>query len=80
MKGPRHGRGLEIVSESSAADRLVTDDDRFARKAVPSRDLLFKANQQYLNLVLSRSEGRFAIVTNAGWDAVDADVTTDERG
>jgi hypothetical protein len=25
-----------------------------------------------LRVILSRHEGRFAIVTNAGWDAVDA--------
>jgi len=31
-------------------------------------------NQQYIDLVPSRYEGRFAIVTSAGWDAVDADV------
>ena len=30
-------------------------------------------NQQYIDLVPSRYEGRFAIVTSAGWDAVDAD-------
>jgi hypothetical protein len=30
-------------------------------------------NQQYSDLVLSRYEGRFAIVTNAGWDAVDVE-------
>jgi hypothetical protein len=29
---------------------------------------------------LTRCEGRIAIVTNARWDAVDAGVTTDERG
>ena len=31
-------------------------------------------NQQYIDWVPSRYEGRFAIVTSAGWDAVDADV------
>ena len=31
-------------------------------------------NQQYIDFVPSRYEGRFAIVTSAGWDAVDADV------
>jgi hypothetical protein len=31
-------------------------------------------NQQYIDLVPSRYEGRFAIVTSAGWDAVDVDV------
>ena len=31
-------------------------------------------NQQYIDFVPSRYEGRFAIVTDAGWDAVDADV------
>jgi len=31
-------------------------------------------NQQYIDLVPSRYEGRFAIVTDAGWDAVDVDV------
>jgi hypothetical protein len=31
-------------------------------------------NQQYIVFVPSRYEGRFAIVTSAGWDAVDADV------
>ena len=30
-------------------------------------------NQRYIALVPSRYEGRFAIVTSAGWDAVDAD-------
>ncbi len=30
-------------------------------------------NQQYTAFVPSRYEGRFAIVTSAGWDAVDAD-------
>src|SRR3954447_13165813 len=29
---------------------------------------------------LTRQEGRLAIVTNVRWDAVDADVTTDDRG
>jgi hypothetical protein len=29
-------------------------------------------NQQYIALVLSHSEGRIAIATDAGWDAVDA--------
>jgi hypothetical protein len=33
-----------------------------------------KPNQQYIDLVPSRYEGRFAIVTDAGWDAVDPDV------
>jgi hypothetical protein len=28
---------------------------------------------------LTRYEGRVAIVTNARWDAVDADCATDER-
>jgi hypothetical protein len=28
---------------------------------------------------VSPNEGRLAIVTNVRWDAVDADVTTDER-
>ena len=31
-------------------------------------------NQRYIDFVPSRYEGRFAIVTSAGWDAVDADV------
>lgn len=31
-------------------------------------------NQQYTAFVPSQYEGRFAIVTSAGWDAVDADV------
>jgi hypothetical protein len=31
-------------------------------------------NQQYIDFVPSRYEGRFAIVTSAGWDAVDVDV------
>jgi hypothetical protein len=29
---------------------------------------------------LTRQEGRLAIVTNAGWDAVDVDAAIDERG
>jgi hypothetical protein len=29
---------------------------------------------------VSPTEGRIAIVTNAGWDAVDAKAATDERG
>src|SRR3954453_119193 len=29
---------------------------------------------------LTRQEGRLAIVTNVRWDAMDAKVTTDERG
>jgi hypothetical protein len=33
-------------------------------------------NQQYIDLVPSRYEGRFAIVIDAGWDAVDAEVPT----
>jgi hypothetical protein len=36
-------------------------------------------NQQYTDLVLSRYEGRFAIVTSAGWDAVDAAASGMER-
>jgi len=31
-------------------------------------------NQQYIDFVPSRYEGRFAIVTSAGWDAVYVDV------
>ena len=38
-----------------------------------------RANQRYDSARLTRQEGRVAIVTNAWWDAVDADVTTDER-
>ena len=38
-----------------------------------------RANQRYDSARLTRQEGR-AHVTNARWDAVDADVTTDERG
>jgi hypothetical protein len=30
-------------------------------------------NQQYIGLVSSSHEGRIAIVTDVGWDAVDAD-------
>jgi hypothetical protein len=37
-------------------------------------DLTTNPNQQYIDLVPSRYEGRFAIVTSAGWDAVDVDV------
>jgi hypothetical protein len=37
-------------------------------------------NQQYIGFVSSLHEGRIAIVTDVGWDAVDADVATDERG
>ena len=34
-----------------------------------------RANQWFLSARLTRQEGRLAIVTNARWDAVDADVT-----
>ena len=37
------------------------------------------ANQLINPAIPSHSEGRFAIVTNAGWDAVDADGAFDER-
>jgi hypothetical protein len=37
------------------------------------------ANQRLLRAIPSRQEGRFAIVTNAGWDAVDAAASKDER-
>jgi hypothetical protein len=40
----------------------------------PKFPLTARPNQQYSDLVPSRYEGRFAIVTSAGWDAVDADV------
>jgi hypothetical protein len=33
-----------------------------------------RANQWFLSARLTRQEGRLAIVTNARWDAVDADV------
>jgi hypothetical protein len=39
-----------------------------------------RANQRHNSARLTADEGRFAIVTNVRWDAVDADVTTDERG
>jgi hypothetical protein len=35
-----------------------------------------RANQRYHFARLTRQEGRLAIVTNARWDAVDADVLT----
>jgi len=34
----------------------------------------FDPNHIHISVIPSRSEGRFAIVTNAGWDAVDVDV------
>jgi hypothetical protein len=34
----------------------------------------------YLLAVLTRQEGRIAIVTNAGWDAVDAAASGAQRG
>src|SRR5437868_10781775 len=42
--------------------------------AAPSKifRLTCRANQFYQLAVSSRQEGRIAIVTNAGWDAVDA--------
>jgi hypothetical protein len=39
-----------------------------------------RANQWFLSARLTRQEGRLAIVTNARWDAVDAEAATDERG
>jgi hypothetical protein len=42
--------------------------------------LTHRANQRYQLARLTRQEGRLAIVTNVRWDAVDADVTTDDRG
>jgi hypothetical protein len=39
-----------------------------------------RANQEHDSARLTRQEGRLAIVTNVRWDAVDADVTKDERG
>jgi hypothetical protein len=36
-------------------------------------------NSEYIGLVSSLHEGRIAIVTDVGWDAVDADVANDER-
>jgi hypothetical protein len=39
-----------------------------------------RANQWLNSARLTRQEGRLAIVTNVRWDAVDAEVTTDERG
>jgi hypothetical protein len=36
-------------------------------------DLTPNPNQQYIDFVPSRYEGRFAIVTSAGWDAMDVD-------
>ena len=37
------------------------------------------ANQQYTGFVSSLHEGRIAIVTDVGWDAVDAGSAEDER-
>jgi hypothetical protein len=42
--------------------------------------LLRRANQWFFSARLTRQEGRVAIVTNARWDAVDAEAATDERG
>ena len=39
-----------------------------------------RANQGYQLARLTRQEGRLAIVTNARWDAVDAEACEDERG
>jgi hypothetical protein len=38
-----------------------------------------RANQRHDSARLTRQEGRIMIVTNVRWDAVDADVATDER-
>jgi hypothetical protein len=35
-----------------------------------------RANQRHNSARLTADEGRFAIVTNVRWDAVDAEVTT----
>jgi hypothetical protein len=45
------------------------------------KTFLFAAdpNQIYIHRRPAPTEGRFAIVTNAGWDAVDADGMQDER-
>jgi hypothetical protein len=53
---------------------------RFARRAnLPqSGSLISPPNQQYIPCRLVPKEGRFAIVTNAGRDAVDADRASDE--
>jgi hypothetical protein len=45
-----------------------------AISAFPKFPLTTYPNQQYTAFVPSRYEGRFAIATSAGWDAVDADV------
>jgi hypothetical protein len=48
-----------------------SDFQKFCLTAIP--------NQQYIGFVSSLHEGRIAIVTDVGWDAVDADVAIDER-
>jgi hypothetical protein len=49
---PRHG--------ASAPHCILSDFQKYFLTATP--------NQQYIDLVPSRYEGRFAIVTSAGWD------------
>ena len=46
---------------------------RYSISDYPKSRLTTRPNQQYVDLVPSRYEGRFAIVTSAGWDAVDAE-------
>jgi len=57
---------LQTSDSWNEGDRQISDLQKFHLTANP--------NQQYIDWVPSRYEGRFAIVISAGWDAVDAEV------
>jgi hypothetical protein len=63
---PEHALALDQNQIRSCRPHPISD--------FPKLCLTTDPNQQYIDFVPSRYEGRFAIVTSAGWDAVDADV------
>jgi hypothetical protein len=65
---------LSTLGATKQPDGQITSDFQKSRQAQESKifRLSRRANHYYNSARLTRQEGRIAIVTNAGWDVVDA--------
>ena len=83
--GPRFSQSARNCFASRASAISIQECDKTTRranqsKACPSlRAKIFRSRRRANSARLTRYEGRLAIVTNARWDAVDADCAKDER-